>query len=196
VNYEEIIQGCKLGDRKCQNSLVQTVAPRLLAVCKRYCPESNAAEDALQETFINVFRYIHTFDGRGSFEGWLRRVAVTSCLAVKKKYNKIDFTCLPEEDFDLHHEVPDVYSHFGIEDILKLLENLPQSLRIVFNMYVIEGFNHQEISEILNITESTSRANLTKARARLINMLEERSTESAKSQSLRAAFYPKLSWSN
>lgn len=185
-----------MGDRKCQNSLVQTVAPRLLAVCKRYCPESDYAADALQETFINVFRYIHTFDGRGSFDGWLRRVAVTSCLAVRKKYGKLDFTAIPDDGFDMQYEVPDVYSRFGVEDILKLLDKLPQSLRIVFNMYIIEGFSHQEIGVILNITESTSRANLTKARARLVNLLENRISEPLRPEVQTASYPTKLSWSN
>lgn len=174
----EIIEGCKLGDRKCQNSLVQEVAPRLLAVCRRYCTDPEKAKDALQETFINAFKYLHTYNGSGSFEGWLKRIAVTCSIGVQKKSGPIYFSEYEIADESGNATIPDVFSDLGVEDIYKLLAKLPKSLNIVFNMYIIEGYSHKEIGDILNITESTSRANLTKARARLIDMISEESRSS------------------
>jgi RNA polymerase sigma factor (sigma-70 family) len=185
---KEIIEGCKSGDRKCQNSLVQEAASRLLAVCRRYCSDSEKAKDALQETFINIFRYLHTYNGSGSFEGWMKRIAVTCSIAVQKKSGPLYFSEQDISDDSNKASIPDVYSDLGVEEIIRLLDKLPKSLNMVFNMYVIEGYSHKEIGEILNINESTSRANLTKARARMIELIK---AESAGSGVLKhvAAFF-------
>ncbi|MBK9257640.1 MAG: sigma-70 family RNA polymerase sigma factor [Saprospiraceae bacterium] len=180
----QIIEGCKLGDRKCQNSLVHEVAPRLLAVCRRYCSDNDKAQDALQETFINIFRYLNTYTGSGSFDGWIRRIAVTCSIAVQKKSGPIFFSNYETEDISQESNIPDAYSDMGVEEIMKLLDKLPKSLNIVFNLYVIEGYSHKEIGEMLEITDSTSRANLTKARAKLIEMIK-------KEDEVVKSFYPK-----
>ena len=91
MKIEDIVQGCKEGNRKCQDALVQKFAPGLLALCMRYTSDKELAKDALQECFINVFKYIHKYEGKGSFEGWIKRIAVTCTLTIHKKYHQIYF---------------------------------------------------------------------------------------------------------
>jgi RNA polymerase sigma-70 factor (ECF subfamily) len=173
LSLEDIIQGCKAGNRKCQDALVQKFAPGLLSLCSRYTADRELAKDALQECFINAFKYMNSYEGKGSFEGWLRRIAVTSSLTLNKKYQKVYFVEESDADHFQNATVPDVYSEMGCEEIMILLKKLPESLYLVFNLYVVEGFVHAEISDLLGITESTSRAALSKARTRLVKLIKE-----------------------
>jgi RNA polymerase sigma factor (sigma-70 family) len=173
LDTEDIIQGCKEGNRRCQDALVQKFAPGLLSLCIRYTSDRESARDALQECFINAFRFIHTFEGKGSFEGWLRRIAVTCSVTVQKKFRKIYFEDLTDEASWAYADVPDVYSKMGKDEIMALLKHLPESLYLVFNLSVVEGYQHGEIAELLNITESTSRAALCKARNRLTELIKK-----------------------
>jgi RNA polymerase sigma-70 factor (ECF subfamily) len=173
VELDDIIIGCKNGDTKCQNSLVAMFAARLMALCFRYTKEKELAKDALQDTFISAFKYIHTFEGKGSFEGWLRKIAVNSALKVYGKMYQMHTYEDTLIDVNTYAEVPDVYSHLSIEDILSLLNKLPHAQRVIFNLNVVEGYNHAEIGEMLGITESTSRSALCKARSRIIELLKE-----------------------
>ena len=143
-----------------------------MAICRRYTKDPASAQDALQETFINVFKYINTYSGKGSFEGWMKRIAVNCSLAFAKKVHPVYFVDeSPQQDFEMS-EVPDVYSKLGKEEIMKLLKRLPESLYIVFNMVIIEGYNHREVGEMLGITEGSSRGSLSRARAKLIEILQ------------------------
>lgn len=176
MKIEVIISGCKKGKKDAQEALVRRFGPTLLAICNRYCNDKNLAYDALQETFISVFKYIDTFKGVGSFEGWVKRIAVRSSLRLVKKFNNLKLTESEENlEFHMDSRLPNAYSNLEVEQIKKYINILPQSLRLVFNLYVVEGFSHKEISELLGIGESTSRANLTKARVKLINVISENS---------------------
>jgi RNA polymerase sigma factor (sigma-70 family) len=173
LEIEEIIEGCKAGNQKCQNSLVHTFAPRLMALCMRYTKNEDLAKDALQETFIAAFKYIHTFENKGSFEGWLRKIAANSSIKLIKKMYEVHLYDETMIDNNAFAEVPDVYSNLSIEEILKLLHKLPHSQNVIFNLSVVEGYNHAEIGQMLGITESTSRSTLCKARNRLVELLNE-----------------------
>lgn len=173
INIEDIIQGCKEGNRKCQDALVQKFAPGLLSLCIRYTSDRDLAQDALQECFINAFKYISKFEGKGSFEGWLRRIAVTQSIAINKKFRQVHFEEMVENDKWQYAEIPDIYGTMQKEEIMALMQKLPESLYLVFNMAVIEGYNHQEISTILGITESTSRSALCKARNRMVELINK-----------------------
>lgn len=173
MEYLDIIEGCKQGNASAQSRLVKTFAPRLMAICIRYTKDRNHAQDALQETFVNVFKYINSYKGNGSFEGWLKRIAVNCSITFQKKIRPIHFADEMEMDRVSQAQIPDIYSTLGKEDILKLLDRLPKSYHVVFNLNVIEGYNHQEIGDILNITASTSRATLSRARAKLIEIMQE-----------------------
>lgn len=150
---------------------MQKFAPGLLSLCARYTSDRESAKDALQECFLNTFRFIHTYEGKGSFEGWLKRIAVTSAITHEKKYRKIYFENIIEDASWSYAEVPDVYSKLGKDEIMRILKKLPESLYLVFNLYVVEGYQHHEIADLLHITESTSRAALCKARNRLADMI-------------------------
>lgn len=180
MNEEEIIKGCKSGKRKAQNTLVHEYAGVLMSVCLRYTKDKSIAQDALQETFMNVFKYINTYSGKGSLEGWLKRIAVNCSLTILKKFQTHKFTDHVEDSSIHKAEIPDIYSTLGREEILKLLQKLPPSMNIIFNLSIIEGYNHREISELLKISERTSRATLSRARARLIKIMEQENKDESK----------------
>jgi len=124
------------------------------------------AEDVLQDAFIKIFRNLEKFEGKGSFEGWMRRIVVNTAL---KNYNKSSFKKerIGLEDYQEASMDPDVISSLYKEELLKVIEELPNGYRVVFNLYVIEGFSHREIAQELKIQESTSRSQLVKARKML-----------------------------
>jgi len=172
MTNEQIIKGCKAGDPKSQSALVKNYAGKLMPVCRRYAPDSQLAYDALQDTFVNVFKYIQGYKGTGNFEGWMRRIAVNCSLAYQKK--KMYYT---EIDNVVAHPSagPNIYADMGEQEILAVLKTLPKGCYIVFSMYVIDGYSHKEISEHLGITESSSRSQLKRARERLTNILKKQS---------------------
>ena len=135
----------------------------LLTVCRRYARDEAMAKDVLQETLIRIFQNIGKYKPTGSFEGWMRRIAVRRSLQWLEKSHfkhEIHAEIMPDEETT----VPEIYLKMGAEDILKLLNELPTGFRTVFNLFVVEGYNHKEIGELLNITENTSRSQLTRAR--------------------------------
>lgn len=172
-----------MGRPDCQRVLVKQYAPRLLAICKRYSSNTESANDALQETFINVFKYINGFSGQGSFEGWLKRIAVNCSITFGKKFNKFHFHDEAEIDRSKNFQLPNIYGQMNKEDILQLLDQLPKSLYTVFNLAIIEGYNHKEIGEVLGISESTSRASLSRARNKLIEIIENENRQEASAMS-------------
>lgn len=170
LDIERIITGCQNNDTNCQTALVKAYAPVLMAVCKRYAPDHSLAYDALQDSFVNIFKYISNYKGNGSFEGWIKRIAVNCSLSYHKK--KYKFSELNEY---VSHPIvaPNIYAEMGERELLNILKQLPKGCYIVFNMYVVEGFSHREIAESLGISESSSRSQLKRARERLIDMLKD-----------------------
>lgn len=172
MQLEELISGCIAGESNCQESLVRQYAPMLMAVCMRYSRSRENARDALQESFIRILKSIHKYQFKGSFEGWLRRIAIHCAIDFDKKTRKYR-----SENIDLAMPSkvsipPVVYSKMEKDEILKLLRQLTDQEYLVFNLAVIEGFDHQEIGEILGIKPSSSRATLARARARLTEILK------------------------
>ncbi len=127
----------------------------------------------MQDCFINVFKYINGYKEEGKFEAWIKRIAVNCSLNVRKKMSgsinieEIEYTN------DVPTFVPDFAAKFSTEDLLLLIERLPKSAAIVFNMYVVEGYSHKEIAEALDIKESSSRSQLTRARTKMIEMIND-----------------------
>ncbi|MCB0660246.1 MAG: sigma-70 family RNA polymerase sigma factor [Saprospiraceae bacterium] len=171
MSIEDIVKGCKEGNRQSQEVLVQKFAPGLLAICYRYTSDYHQAQDALQESFLSIFKNLPTLKNNAAFAGWAKRIAVHACLEILRKNQKFIFIEMNLTPEDISVEIPDVYSHLAKEEMLELLRKLPKTLYLVFNLYVIEGYDHKEIAEILNITESTSRASLFKARQKLIHII-------------------------
>lgn len=163
----EIIKYCKKGDERGFRCLVDRYAPKLMGVCLRYMKDEFAAKDVLQESFIKIFEGISKYENTGSFEAWLSKITVRCALMTLRKQKK----------FLLHTELnnyrEEIYQDAEVEmeldeaDILEMIGELPDHYRIIFNMYVIESYNHAEISELLNIPESTSRTKLTRARKKM-----------------------------
>ena len=173
MDIDNILQGCLQQQQSSQELLVHAFAPKLLSICERYCKDKEMARDAVQETFINIFKYIHTYNGETAFITWARKIAVNNCLKINKKYFKLQFVDESEARFNHGSYIPEAYSNLSVESIMELVRKLPDSQYVVFNMYVVEGFSHKEIGEALNITESSSRSTLTRARSKLIEMIND-----------------------
>ncbi|NBB88406.1 MAG: sigma-70 family RNA polymerase sigma factor [Bacteroidetes bacterium] len=144
----------------------------MFALCLRYAKHSAEAEDILQEGFIKVFDKISSFRGDGSFEGWIRRIMIHTAIKyyhkASRKNEAIGWESLPDNPLK-----PDVYGQLDADQILGLIQELPEGYRLVFNLHALEGYKHKEIADMLEIGESTSRSQLTKARSMLQNMIEK-----------------------
>ena len=162
-------EGCLKNDRKQQELLYKTLAPRMLAVCMRYAHDKDEAQDILQEGFIKMFNNAHSYRGDGNLEGWVRRIMVHCAIS---RYRKLKPMVLVE-DFTENHSLGNGYNNNGLEekDLLKMVQKLPQTYRSVFNMYAIEGYSHQEIGNTLGMTELLSRTTLHRARNVLKDMI-------------------------
>lgn len=158
------MEGCKAGKRKMQEALYQQTASKMLVVCMRYAKDRMEAEDVLQMGFIKIFQKIDEYRGDGSFEGWMRRVMVNTAIESYRK-NLRTLNVVPIEDA---YEQPGVgfdFSRLGMQDLLKVIQKLSDGYRMVFNMYIIEGYSHKEIAETLGISEGASKSQLSRARA-------------------------------
>ncbi len=165
MTEDELIKGCTREDATCQKEVFQRYASRMLGVSQRYARTTEDAEDILQDAFIKVFDKIGQFKSEGSFEGWIRKIVVNT--ALKKyslsRYSK-ELTGLDMTENVHSIEVPAAYSHLTEKDLLALIKKLPDGYRLIFNLYVIEGYQHDEIAEMLSIQPGTSRSQLVKAR--------------------------------
>jgi RNA polymerase sigma factor (sigma-70 family) len=144
----------------------------MMTVCRRYACDLNEAEDMLQEAFIKVFNSLAQFRAEGSLEGWIRRIVVHTALKVLQK-KRIRFADVEQEAESLVSVDADALSTLGADEILRLISALPEGYRIVFNLYVLEGYDHNEIAVLLNVTAATSRSQLLKARRALRNQILE-----------------------
>ena len=151
-------------DANAQFMLFQKYGGKLMTICLRYACDQGEAEDMLQESFIRIFKYINQYNSRGSFEGWLRRITVHAAIKVLQD-RKIRFSGISDTQLEFKTSDPDIFSDLSANDLLKFISQLPDGYRIVFNMYALEGYSHNEIARILNIKTATSRSQLSKARA-------------------------------
>ena len=163
LTERDIIKGCQRGIPEYQKALVMRYSPMLLTVGRRYSRDYDSAKDILQESFIKIFRALPNYRETGSFQAWMRRIVINTALQlIDKSSYKNELPGLEMVDDPLLE--PDAYSHLGAEELMKLIDGLPDGFREVFNLFVIDGFNHKEIAEQLEISESTSRSRLTRAR--------------------------------
>jgi RNA polymerase sigma-70 factor (ECF subfamily) len=169
----DLINGCIEGNRQMQELLYKIFSPKMYGVCLRYSGNESDANDLLQEGFIKLFKNLHKFRGEGSFEGWIRRIFInTSIEHFRKKSKMFNVTDIRDniiEDTDLG-----ALDLLAEKDILHLVNELSPGYKAVFNLHVIEGYSHKEIAEMLNITEGTSKSQLSRAKAALKKNLEER----------------------
>jgi len=171
MTEEVLIKGCLRNEAASQQELYHRFSPKMLSVCYRYAKSREDAEDMLQEGFIKVFTQIHQFQNRGALEGWIRRIIVHTCINNLKKNKKfsesvdiIHASCVPVRD----ENIPSILQ---AKQVVECIRMLPMGYRTVLNLYAIEGYSHKEIADILDIEESTSRSQYTRAKAMLEDIL-------------------------
>lgn len=171
MDEKQLIKACINNDSKAQRLLYEKYDARFFAVCKRYFTDIQQAEDALVKGFLKIFQNLQHYSFEGSFEGWMRRIMINECLMELRK-NKIfhlnvdDYSSSISSNQEASQQIEE-------DDVMKLLDYLPNGCRLVFTLYVIEGYKHKEIAESLGITEGTSKSQLNLAKTKLKEMLSK-----------------------
>ena len=172
IPESDLIKGCLAGNRRMQEELYNRFSPRMYAVCLRYAGNAEEAEDILQEGFVKIFKKLDSFRSEGSFEGWVRRIFVnTSIEHFRRKRYLMPVT--EKEENTLEGKYTSVLDELGEKDILALIQELSPGYRTVFNMYVVEGYTHKEIADMLGISEGTSKSQLSRAKVILQEMVKK-----------------------
>ena len=170
MTLEELILNCKNQDLKAQEELYNKFSSTLFSVCLKYSPNYHEAEDNLQDAFITIFNRIEQFKGKGSFEGWMKRVTVNTVL---QKYRKQRVFSLSNEE-QLEEAVIEIEDNaVPLDFLLKIVQELPDRYRLVFTMYVLDDYAHKEISDKVGISVGTSKSNLARARGILKIKVED-----------------------
>ena len=169
MTEEAILKGCLQNDPAAQKELYNRYSPKMLSVCYRFAHNREDAEDMLQEGFIKIFSQMHTFGNRGAFEGWIRRIIVHTCINILKKNKKFNESVDIIQATGAMVREESVPSIVQAKQIVECIRMLPIGYRTVLNLYALEGYSHREIGMMLDIEESTSRSQYTRAKA----MLEE-----------------------
>ena len=162
-SLKELISGCKKGDRKAQEQLYRKYSKILFGVCLKYSRNKVEAEDNLHDCFMTIYDKIGQYKSKGSFEGWMKRIAVNTVL---QKYRKAQHLNVVTENLMEEIELDAGYGDISLQTLLRYIQELPNKYRLTFNMYVLDGYTHKEISEALGTSLGTSKSNL--ARARMI----------------------------
>lgn len=183
ISEEEIIRGCSEGNEMHSRLLYEKYYGKMMNVCRRYTKDHDEARDMVQEGFIRIFKNIRQYKGEGSFEGWIRRVVINSCINYYNRYSRKEketveyvdhLQITSHENIGEHNFEKDmslVIQDSDSEFLLKMIRQLPPSFRITFNLHEIEGYSHAEIATKLQITESAVRSYLVKARQKLQQMI-------------------------
>ncbi len=171
MDEQTLLERLKAEDPKAQKWLYDRYSPILFALCRRYLSSKHDAEEALLSGFYKIFSHIDTYQGSGSFEGWMRRIMVNEALMRLRKTQPMVF---PGENLRAENTADDfsIEAELSAQEIIALLTQLPPGYRTVFNLYVIEGYKHQEIAELLGISINTSKSQLLLARAKLQQLLQ------------------------
>ena len=177
MDLKQLINDCKKDNRKAQEQLYRLYSPKLFAVCLKYSRNYAEAQDNLQDGFILIFKKIEQFSFKGSFDGWLKRVMINHVL---QQYRNQTFLSLVNEDIADDQEVEIEDDSITMDYLLRIIQELPDRYRLVFNLYVIDGFSHAEIGEMLTITVGTSKSNLARARMILKEKIEQYKNEETK----------------
>jgi len=171
MTEEAILSGCLHNDALAQRELYTRFSPKMLSVCYRFAHNREDAEDMVQEGFIKVFTQIHTFQSKGAFEGWVRRIMVHTCINHLKKNKKFNESVDIIHATGVHVREESVPSIVQAKQVVECIRILPLGYRTVLNLYAIEGYSHKEIAEVLDIEESTSRSQYTRAKQMLEDIL-------------------------
>ena len=174
MTENELIEGCKKQNRIAQKCAYERYAPKLLGVCRRYVGSKEDAEDILADGFFKIFDNIHQYQGAGSFEGWMRRIVVNEALMfIRKRHIFVVDMEVEIKLNSMEQAIPVTVEHeLAAQEILKLLEKLPTGYRTVFNLFVIEGYKHIEIAELLGISINTSKSQLILAKEKIRKLIQ------------------------
>lgn len=181
MSLNQLIENCKINDTKAQSELYKLFSSKLFSVCLKYSRNYAEAEDNLQDAFVTIFKKIGQYKSKGSFEGWLKRITINTALQCYRTQGVFDIVN--------DHLIEDVAITIEDEDnisldyLLKIIQELPDRYRLVFNLYVMDGYSHQDIAEMLKITTGTSKSNLARARQILKDKITDYKTR-LNSQSL------------
>jgi len=169
MSLKKLIQKCKSGDIISQSEIYHLFAGKLFSICLKYSKTLEEAEDNLQESFITIFGKIDQFKYKGSFEGWMKRIVINTALQTYRQKNVLN---LVEENYPDEVEVEIDENDISLDFLLRIIQELPERYRLVFNLYVLDGYSHKEISDLLHIAEGTSKSNLSRARLILKDKIE------------------------
>lgn len=169
---QELIEGCKNGDRKAQRALYDQYSSRIYGCCLKYAPNAIEAQDILQDSFITIYNKIEQYDYKGSFEGWCKRIAINTAL---QRYRTAKIYSLEDQSILIEDEPVEVsdLEEITLKELLAMIQHLPDRYRMVFSLHTMDGYNHKEIAAMMGITEGTSKSNLSRARQNLQQMINE-----------------------
>ena len=171
-DLKQIIRGCLKNKRADQNALYSHFSAKMYGLCLRYAQGYDEAQDILQEGFIKVFANLKKFRNEGELEGWIRRIMINTAIEkYRARLRELSIFSDEQNDYGLDSNMG--LDNLNLGDLLDQIQSLPMQYRLIFNLYIIEGYSHKDIAEQLNITESTSRSNLARARSILQKALNE-----------------------
>jgi len=173
LSLNQLIENCKINDTKAQGELYKLFSSKLFSVCLKYSRNYAEAEDNLQDAFLTIFNKIEQYKNKGSFEGWLKRITVNTVL--QRYRNEKVFEIINEETIeDVELDVDE--DNLSIDYLLQIIQELPDRYRLVFNLYVLDGYSHKDIANMLEINVGTSKSNLARARQILKQTIEHYKT--------------------
>jgi RNA polymerase sigma-70 factor (ECF subfamily) len=173
---EQLVHGCRKNSRVHQHALYKRFAPKMLSVCMRYASDRMLAEDFLQEGFIRVFTKLDQFNSTGSLEGWVKRIMVNTALQHIRRSKQEPSAADADEGLVIADTAETPLDALAADELMALIAKLPTGYRLVFNLYVLEEYTHQEIAAELGISEGTSKSQLARARQHLQKMLKKNET--------------------
>ncbi|MFC7356778.1 RNA polymerase sigma factor [Jejudonia soesokkakensis] len=162
-NYTKLIAKASKGNRRAQHDLFELFSPKMLSVCRQYVKDVDLAEEVMLTGFLKVFTHLKSYKAEGSFEGWIRRIMVNESISELRKSKKLQFNDAAEIENSIEH-VAYIETEMEVAEIQKIIDRLPEGYKTVFVLYAVEGYKHSEIAELLQISEGTSKSQLSKAR--------------------------------
>ncbi len=176
-DWQNILEACKKGNTAAQKQLYERFKDKMFVLCLRYTNSREDAEDLLQDGFVTVFRDLHQYKGVGNLEGWVRKVILNVALQHIRKQKHL-FQVVELKDMDLEEEHEELlFEEHVAKNLIRLMQQLPAGFRTVLNLYVLEGYSHQQIAKELNISVGTSKSQLNRAKKLMKNMIEKSLTE-------------------
>lgn len=167
---KELIELAVENNRHAQQKIYSKFAPKMLSVCRQYVKDIHQAEDVMITSFMKVFTSLKNFEHKGSFEGWIRRIMVNECISFLRVQKKVKFI---EDETYFEETFNNIESQLSLDDIQSLIDSLPDGYKMVFNLYVVEGYKHHEIGMMLGINEGTSKSQLSHARKMLQDQINK-----------------------